>query len=206
MTAYAQQERRALCDLLVEVGPTAPTLCAGWSTGDLAAHLVLRERRLDAAPGIVVPALRAYTERVQRELRARPWAELVATIRGGPPLLLRPLDDGVNTVELFVHHEDVRRAGRTWHPRELEPGLQAALWRRMQVLSLLARRRVPGGTVLEAPGHGRVTVRSGEPAVTVTGPPAELLLFMVGRQRAARVETSGPDDAVRRLQEASLGL
>ncbi|MGD0448569.1 MAG: maleylpyruvate isomerase family mycothiol-dependent enzyme [Candidatus Dormibacteria bacterium] len=38
------QERRELCDLLIQVGPDAPTLCEGWTTSDLAAHLVLRER------------------------------------------------------------------------------------------------------------------------------------------------------------------
>lgn len=207
MTSYAQQERRELCDLLLAKGPTAPTLCAGWDAGDLAAHLVLRERRPDAAPGIVVPVLRGYTERVQRELRAStPWPDLVALIRSGPPALLRLLDDAVNTVELFVHHEDLRRAARTWQPRHLEPAFEAGLWRRIQLLALVVRRRVPGAVVLESPGYGRHALRSGQPAVTLSGAPGELLMFLVGRQRAARVEATGPADAVRRLQEARLGL
>ena len=37
------RERMGLCDLFVELGPDAPTLCEGWTTADLAAHLVLRE-------------------------------------------------------------------------------------------------------------------------------------------------------------------
>ena len=37
----------ALCDLFEEVGPDAPTLCGDWTTRDLAAHLVMRERRPD---------------------------------------------------------------------------------------------------------------------------------------------------------------
>ena len=49
--SYSREERRALCELLDETGPDAPTLCEGWTTGDLAAHLVLRERRPDAAAG-----------------------------------------------------------------------------------------------------------------------------------------------------------
>ena len=57
MTRYARPEREALCDLLTDLGPEAPTLCAGWRTRDLAAHLVLRERRPDAAPGILLPLL-----------------------------------------------------------------------------------------------------------------------------------------------------
>ena len=50
--SYSREERRALCALLDETGPDAPTLCEGWTTGDLAAHLVLRERRPDAAAGV----------------------------------------------------------------------------------------------------------------------------------------------------------
>lgn len=57
MTAFARSERLALCETLRAVGPDAPTLCEGWLTRDLAAHLVLRESRPDAAPGIVVSAL-----------------------------------------------------------------------------------------------------------------------------------------------------
>jgi uncharacterized protein (TIGR03083 family) len=62
---WGRAERLALGTLLAETGPDAPTLCAGWTTGDLVAHLVIRERRLDAGPGVVVPALSGYTERVQ---------------------------------------------------------------------------------------------------------------------------------------------
>ena len=99
MAHYAQLERQALCDLLVEVGPEAPTLCQGWQTADLAAHLVLRERRPDAVGGILVPALAARTERVQRQIRhATDWDLLVRRIRGGPPAFLRPLDELINTV------------------------------------------------------------------------------------------------------------
>ncbi len=55
--SVARAERAALADLMLEVGPDSPTLCGDWTTRDLAAHLVLRERRPEAA-GLVVPALR----------------------------------------------------------------------------------------------------------------------------------------------------
>src|SRR5690606_24047731 len=42
MTEHARAERHALADLLMAVGPDAPTLCAGWTTAHLAAHLVVR--------------------------------------------------------------------------------------------------------------------------------------------------------------------
>ena len=67
MTAAAR-ERAALVTTMRAVGPDAPTLCGEWTTRDLAAHLVLRERRPDAAPGILVPALAGYTARKQQHL------------------------------------------------------------------------------------------------------------------------------------------
>ena len=206
--SFAQSERAALCDLLLEVGPEAPTLCQGWQAADLAAHLVLRERRPDAAAGILGGPLRRYTERTQRSIRdGRSWPELVGLVRSGPPALLRPIDEPVNTVEYFVHHEDVRRAAPDpAPPRPLDPALEAVLWRRLRGLAILARRRVPVGLTLSAPGYGSLTVRAGTPMVTLRGAPGELLLFMTGRQQAAVVEPDGPADAVRRVQEARLGL
>ena len=64
----AQSERRLLCDLFAEVGPDAPTLCGDWSTRDLAAHLVMRERRPDGAVGIVFPPAAGYADRVQASI------------------------------------------------------------------------------------------------------------------------------------------
>ena len=62
----ARDERLALCALLDQTGPQAPTLCEGWTTGDLAAHLVLREHRPDAGAGVMGGPLAGYTRRVQR--------------------------------------------------------------------------------------------------------------------------------------------
>ena len=64
----ARQERAALVTTMRGVGPEQPTLCGDWTTRDLAAHLVVRERRLDAAPGILLPALADYTARVQEQV------------------------------------------------------------------------------------------------------------------------------------------
>src|ERR671916_591983 len=47
----ADAERRDLAGLFLRLGPDEPTLCGDWSTRELAAHLVLRERRLVAAAG-----------------------------------------------------------------------------------------------------------------------------------------------------------
>lgn len=209
MSSYARTERQALADLFLEVGPDAPTLCEGWSTADLAAHLVVRERRPDAAAGILVKPLAGYANRVQDTVRnGRPWPQMVETIRKGPPfpLNLGPLDEAMNTVEYFVHLEDVRRARPSWEPRTLDPGLEKALWSRLKMMARPLLRRSPVGVTLVAPGFGEVPAKSGEPGVTVTGGPGELLLFAFGRQAASRVETAGDPDAVAQLRHAHLGL
>jgi hypothetical protein len=69
-----------------------------------------------------------------------------------------------------------------------------------------ARRAAPVGLRLVAPGFGEVAVRSGSPGVTVTGPPGELLLFVSGRQDAARVELAGDAEAVEQVRRAKFGL
>ena len=109
-------------------------------TADLAAHLVIRERRPDTALGMVGTAGSHYTERVQRSERDRhSWTELVGQVRSGPPLLLRPLDEAINTIEYFVHHEDVRRAQPDWAPRVLGD-LDAALWSRLRRMGRILLR------------------------------------------------------------------
>ncbi|WP_086830202.1 TIGR03085 family metal-binding protein, partial [Allokutzneria sp. NRRL B-24872] len=117
----ARDERSALSELFEKVGPDAPTLCGDWLTRDLAAHLVIRERRPDAAAGILVSALAGYTERVQKSYAAKPWRELVELVRTGPPTLspfsLPGVDESANGAEFFVHHEDVRRGVPGWEPR-----------------------------------------------------------------------------------------
>lgn len=207
MTGFAQKERQALCDLLLEVGPDAPTLCEGWRAKDLAAHLVVRERRPDAAGGILVPALAGYLERVQRSVRdGRSWPALVDEVRHGPPLPLRFLDDSINTAEYFVHHEDVRRASPGWHPRTLPPALERVLWNRARFAARMAGRKAGVGLRIEALGFGEAVGRAGSPSATVVGPPGELLLFVMGRQDVARVSVMGDDEAVARVKSADLGL
>jgi uncharacterized protein (TIGR03085 family) len=207
MTSYAQIERHALADLFDEVGPDAPTLCDDWCTADLAAHLVVRETRPDALPGIAVPAAAGYTARVQRGVRdAHRWPALVARVRNGPPLLMKPIDALANSVEYFVHHEDVRRAAPSWEPRDLPAEEQAVLWSRLSAGGRVLFRRSPVGVVRESPGREPLTVKGGADRVTVSGPPSELILFAFGRQDHTRVDMSGPGDATERLRQARLGV
>ena len=206
----ARAEREALCDLFLAVGPDVPTLCAGWDAQDLAAHLVVRERRPDAASGIVVPALARYGEQVRRAEARRPWRELVERVRTGPPLWspmrLDAVDELANTVEFFVHHEDVRRAQEGWTARALDPALEDALAGTLQRLGSVLTRRAKVGLVLAPAGRDRIRLHRGEPAVTIGGPIGELVLYVYGRKAVARVRLTGPDDAVARVQAAQFGF
>jgi uncharacterized protein (TIGR03085 family) len=183
----SQRERAALCDLLTELGPDAPTLCAGWRSADLAAHLATRDRRPDTTPGMVVNLgpLTKWTDHVRQRLRdTTTWAGLVAQVRSGPPALLRPLDPAMNAIEYFVHHEDLRRAQPDWQPRTLGAADQAELWRRLRMMRFAARSSAGR---LEAPGQEPMVVsKSGGP--TVKGEVGELVLWVLGRKDAARVE------------------
>ncbi|MBB4910397.1 TIGR03085 family metal-binding protein [Actinophytocola algeriensis] len=215
--SVATDERAALCDLLDELGPDQPTLCEGWQTRDLAAHLVVREHRLDAAPGILLSAFAGHTKRVQDTYARRPWRELVGLVRGGPPLWwptrLPAVDKLVNSIELFVHHEDVRRGQEGWTPREPDAKRDAALWAGLKRAGKMTLRRTPVGLVLARPasapqaplGGESIVVKRGPNTVTVTGEPGELLLFAFGRD-AARVEFDGEQSAIGAVQGLSRGL
>jgi uncharacterized protein (TIGR03083 family) len=149
-------ERAQLADLLGELGPGAPTLLAPWTTRDLAAHLVLRERDPLAGPGLVLPgAWGRLAERRRRALALRDFTWLVATLRSGPPPGLFRIGwvrrlPSLN--EFFVHHEDVRRAnGRG--PRTNEQAMDEALC----ATSAGRPGSSPGGCaaqVLSLPGRG----------------------------------------------------
>jgi uncharacterized protein (TIGR03085 family) len=200
----AQGERAVLCDLLVELGPEAPTLCEGWSTADMAAHLVVRERRPDSGPGLVLPALAPYTERVRTAAReSTPYTDLIARVRSGPPMLLRPFDGAMNTVEYFIHVEDIRRAQQGWEPRSLSPELTEALWARVGARGMA--KKVPATIEVSAPGRTAKVSGSG-PRLVVEGDPGELILFGAGRQSAAGVNVTGDADLVTQLRAASLGV
>ncbi|CAL9397052.1 hypothetical protein SUDANB58_01369 [Streptomyces sp. enrichment culture] len=205
MSTFAKRERLLLADLLETAGPDAPTLCEGWQTRDLAAHVVVRERRPDAAGGTLIKQLATRLDRVMEEYAAKPYEELIRLIRTGPPRFspfsLKQVDEAANTVEFYVHTEDVRRAQPDWTPRELDPVFQNALWSRLERTARLVGRGVPTGLVLRRPDGQTAVAHRGTPVVTVTGEPSELLLFAFGRQDAARVELDGEKDAIARLRE-----
>ena len=203
-------EREQLCDLFLELGPEAPTLCDGWATIDLAAHLVMREH--DPRSGLAILGGDRFAKLESRLLekgRSRGYEKLVARLRKGPPLVpwrVPGLRTALNLNEWFVHHEDVRRAnGRD--PRADVAELEAALWKLMgSSARLMVRGLKDAGLTLVAPDHGTRVVRKGSPMVTLTGSPQELVLYLNGRRSMAQVELSGDDSAVQALATAKLGV
>jgi uncharacterized protein (TIGR03085 family) len=211
MRHFDAVERAQLCDLLDELGAEAPTLLEPWTTRDLAAHLLLREFDLLAAPGLVLSgAWGRFAERRRRALASTDFSWLVARVRAGPPpgfFRIGWVRRFPNLNELFVHHEDVRRAnGRG--PRTNEPVMDEALWRNVnQARWFLSRRLRGAGLELQWAGTAEtVRARGGQPTARIAGSPGELLLYLFGRQRAAQVEVEGPAAAVEAVQRTRFGM
>ena len=165
---FAQSERAELADLLDQVGPEAPTLCEGWTSHDLAAHLWIRETDPVGAGGIVARPLAGLLDRRMVETKARwPYAELVDKVRNGPArfsvFAIPGVDEGANTIEYFVHHEDVRRAGdEPQSARTLPEDVEGWLWRRLKLLARAQFRRAKVGVVLEREGSRGRRRRAGD--------------------------------------------
>lgn len=199
--SFAQRERHALVDSMRAAGPDSPTLCGEWTTRDLAAHLIVRERRPDASPGIVLAPLAPYLERVQGKTARQPWEKLLDDVDSGPPIWspLWAVDAVLNLTEMFVHHEDVRRGSPGWEPRVLAAADQAALWSQLKRTARMAYRKSPVGVVFATPAGERAVVHKGEREVVLTGEPAELLLHTFGRSQV-RIEWSGDPADIEQVQ------
>lgn len=199
-STHARAERAQLSDLLDSLGPDAPTLCEGWATRDLAAHLAVRESRPDASLGLVLPPLAGHTDRVTRARAREDYAQTVAAVRSGPPTLspfrLPGAEGAANLVEFVVHHEDVRRAQPGWTARSVPPDVADTLWSRLRLTAKGRFRRAPVGIRLVRADTGATSVaRAGEPTVDITGDVLDLLMLAFGR-REVRVEVTGEPSAV----------
>jgi uncharacterized protein (TIGR03085 family) len=207
VTGWARHERTALADALDELGPDAPTLCEGWTTSDLAAHVYVRERRPDATPGVLpLGPLSAYTERVMASvLRTTGYDEVVHRLREPPPhLRIGRLDDIINTVEFFVHTEDARRPNDL-PARTMPDAFEQTIWRRLSRQARLSFRRV-GARVRLVPTVGAPVEFGTGDVVEVRGRPSEILLLAYNRKDAARVDLGGSSAGVDALQSARLGI
>jgi uncharacterized protein (TIGR03085 family) len=183
--------------------PDAPTLCAGWTTRHLCAHLVQREHAMLRNVWDQLMTKVPGEERFMRRLvddagTSDGYAALVDTFEAGPSRhsLMGRADEALNLVEYVVHHEDLRRGSGPVPPRELPAAELDELWRRARPILKRGYRKAPVGVLL-APHGGAVTpVRSGPSTVTVAGSPLELILHAFGRRSAADVRVDGSSDDV----------
>ncbi len=204
--SLATAERAAICDTFDAVGPDRATLCAGWTTADLLAHILVRERQPIAAAGIMLAPMASVTDKAMRGYATTPWADRVNLLRRGAPLWspfrIPALDRLANGGELFVHHEDVRRSEAGWVPRPADAERDGELWSMLGRMGRMLYRSSPVGVVLARPSGERIAAKAGERSVTITGEPAELVLYGFGRS-AVQVEIEGDPADVAALGSAS---
>ncbi|WP_435598274.1 maleylpyruvate isomerase family mycothiol-dependent enzyme [Streptomyces anulatus] len=188
-------ERAALVDDLARLDAgqwDAPSLCAGWTVRDVAAHLVdtARTTRIGFVAGLVRARFdfdRQNARGVERERGASPEETLgrlrrVVSRTTTPPA---PLD--TRLVEEVVHGEDIRRAVGLVRSYPQEAVVRA--------LGLQARTPVSFGGAKETVASVRLTATDADLSIgagpEVTGPALSLLLAVSGR-RAALGELDGP--------------
>jgi len=205
-----RRERLALCDLFERLGPDAPTLCEGWTTRDLAAHLVVRDTHVLALPGEFLPPFHPITAHYeQRAVDGIEYPQLIDRLRHGPPRFpLGLIDRGEFTSihEYFVHHEDVRRANGL-RARRLSRQLDTALWWRLRTFGPYLVRNLRGlGVRVHTPDGRSAQLLLGRSGLELTGAVGELFMFGFNRREGARVRVDGSQEAVGRLERTRLGL
>jgi uncharacterized protein (TIGR03085 family) len=206
---YARKERQALCETARSVGPHAPTLCEGWDVKDLICHLLVRESSLVGAPGIAISALSGLTEKEMARLKRQPFERLVERLRGHKLTFyaLPPVDAVFNTLEFFVHHEDIRRAQQGWRRRSLPDEALDTLWRALtaQGTALVQPAGVPV-VVRRTDTDETSTLMPGRRPVELSGPVTEVIFYLFGRDQVREIGFDGPEENVAKLRRAELGF
>ncbi|REE97413.1 maleylpyruvate isomerase family mycothiol-dependent enzyme [Thermomonospora umbrina] len=188
MAPDVEAERLELADLLDTLADhewRTPSLCAGWTVRDVAAHLTLADRKFTAT---LLRGIRArgdfdrVTAEMAREraLRHTP-ADLVAQIRetAGRPRrfpMSGPLDP---LADILVHAQDIARPLGREHPMPIERTLPALqhVW---TSLFYGTRKRFAGLRLVATDADWT----AGDGPQEVRGPTAALLLLATGRPTA----------------------
>ncbi|MBI2704464.1 MAG: TIGR03085 family protein [Actinobacteria bacterium] len=208
--SFARSERHHLADAMLDLGADAQTLCEGWTNYDMAAHVVVRERKPLTGLGIMVPAFHSlHDNAIVKAKRRHSFQALVDKFRGGPPFTWKAVDGLFNTQEYFIHTEDVRRGPGDHTPRpEAEiADLEVALWKTLRRGAKLMARGIKGvGVDLVAPDGDVIHARTGSETVTIAGRPGEIVLYLAGRRSAAQVKLEGSPEAIAIAEGAGLGI
>lgn len=198
MSNLARTERLRLVDAARRAGEDAPTLCEGWTTRDLATHLVIRERHPVAALGIFMPKFDGKREEQEQAYASMPYARLLGLVASPPrwtPGRWPGVEAVMNTAEYIVHHEDIRRAEIEWIPRRLSLPENRAVWAACRTALLPFAAKAEGRVEIASPGFGQRSAgrqtggSTGKASgITITGEPVEILLYLMGRERHALVD------------------
>ncbi|MGJ5894086.1 hypothetical protein DF268_06740 [Streptomyces sp. V2] len=173
-----------------------PSLCAGWTVHDVAAHLVdsARTTRLGFVAGLVRARFdfdRHNAAGVTRERGASPGQTLARLREVAPRTSLPPAPLDTRLVEEIVHGEDIRRPLRLTRPYPRDAVVRA--------LRLQARTPVSFGGAKERVAALRLTATDADVSIgdgpEVTGPALSLLLALSGR-RVALDDLHGRGDAM----------
>jgi uncharacterized protein (TIGR03083 family) len=206
LVLLAEGERRDLADFLGTLSDeqwAAPSLCAGWSVRQVAAHVIsyddLSYPRLVARmvrggfrlSGSNPVGIREYddlsTAEVLAEVRAHARPRGFTTV---------PFGGAIALTDCVIHHQDVRRALGV--PREVPAErLLAALPFALRALALPSRKHVRGLRLVATDPdwtHGD--------GPEVTGPAEAVLMAIAGRP-AALADLAGPGLAVLRERMVS---
>jgi uncharacterized protein (TIGR03085 family) len=209
MSPLSRTERGALCDTALSVGEDRPTLCGDWTVKDLVVHLLVREGS-PTAVGIWLSPLAGLTEFVSGRTARADFDELVERLRNGPPRLSvfsAPKFEAVlNSLEFFVHHEDIRRAQPDWEPRALPESTEDTLWK---ATTVMGKRLVAGSEVgvdIEDSRTGDRRALKNGTGVVIRGLPSEVTMFVYGRKTHSQVTVDGEPEAVAQLYGANFSL
>lgn len=205
----ARRERHRLCDTALVLGEDAPTLCGDWTAKDLVVHLLVREGSPLGSAGLVIGPLSGLTDRAMARVGKRDFRVLVEKLRdpGLTPYAVKPIEVLGNTLEYFVHHEDLRRAQPAWKPRELAKADEDVIWRALKLGGRMLARDVDVPLrVGRADAAGTVTLQKGPDALTIVGKPSELVLFLFGRNQVRDLTFDGPAESIAAVRGADLGF
>lgn len=169
-----------------------PSLCAGWSVHDVAAHLVANAG--NTAVGVVWAMVRARfdfdrqnDQTMRRAKGATPQETLqrlreVVGRRTGPPA---PLDSRL--VEEVLHGEDVRRPLGIEHAYAPEAVERALRYQVRTPVAVGGSKQIAAGVTLRSSDDDLLVGEGPE----VTGPSVSLLMAVSGRD-VALVDLAGP--------------
>jgi uncharacterized protein (TIGR03083 family) len=184
-------QRIAVADLLLDLSGDewrTPSLCAGWTVGDVAAHLAWQQ--LAPLSGLVGGLIRARgnMDRLIRDAaprygRSRSPERLAAEIRGLAGTRKHPpgLSHREVLIDILVHPQDIAVPLGRSHPMPAEAAAVAAtaVWKMdkpFRAASRFAGRRLVATDTDWSAGGGDVLER----------PMRELLLIMTGRRTGVR--------------------